>query len=179
MKFILENSSVIIFFICYKLSNHNMTFATSAIIISSISFTVIGYFFNYKPSIMGYISTGLLCVMGILSIVTGDPRFIKMKPTIINAIFAITLLGGCYNGKGLMQHVFNGAIQMSEANWIKFSVRFGIYFAILAISNEVVWRNFSEDTWVNFKLFGMLPISLLFMFTQIPFLLRNKVIPVE
>ncbi len=179
MKFLLENSSVIIFFLCYKLSDHNMTFATTAIIIYSVAFTLIGYLFNHKPSIMGYISTILLCVMGVLSIVTGDPRFIKMKPTIINALFAITLIGGCYNGVGLMKHVFNGAIQMSESNWVKFSLRFGFYFALLAIANEIVWRNFSEDDWVNFKLFGMLPISLLFMFTQIPFLLRNKVIPVE
>jgi intracellular septation protein len=179
MKFLIENGSIIVFFLCYKLFNSDMVIATAAMIISSVTLTIIGYFFKHKPSVMSYISIILLTVMGSLSIISGDTRFIKMKPTIINALFAVTLFIGCYKKVGLAKYLFNGAIEMSEKNWINFSLRFGIYFASLAILNEIIWRNFSEEFWVNFKLFGMLPISLLFMLTQVPFLLRNRVIPTE
>jgi intracellular septation protein len=178
-KFFIENGAIITFFLSYKLGGHNIKFATGVMIITAITATIAGFFLGQKPSVVSYLSTILLTVMGSLSILSGDSRFIKMKPTMINSLFAVTLLGGCYYGKGLAKHLFKGAIEMSEKNWIKFSFRFGVYFATLAVINEIIWRNYSEETWVNFKLFGMLPLSILFMFTQVPFLLRNNIIPPE
>ncbi len=179
MKFLLENGSIIIFFITYKFCDHNIMIATMAMIVAAIVLSIIAYFLKHKLSVISYLSTILLAVMGSISIISGDARFIKMKPTIINSLFSLTLIIGCYRGKGLAKYIFNGAIEMTEEKWIIFSRRFGIYFAILAIINEIIWRNYSEEFWVNFKLFGMVPISLFFMLTQVPFLMRNKIVFTE
>jgi intracellular septation protein len=90
-------------------------------------------------------------------------------------LFSLVLFAGVGFKKGLIKYIFNNTIQLSDENWIKFSSRFAIFFLFLAILNEVIWRNFSEDFWVKFKVFGMLPITFLFITSQLPFLYKNKV----
>ena len=98
-----------------------------------------------------------------------------MKPTIVNSLFGIILLGGYIKGIGLLKYLLNSAIQLPEQGWLNLSLRFAIYFMLLASLNEYVWRNFSEQFWVDFKIWGMLPINLAFMLLQVPYILRNRI----
>ena len=102
-----------------------------------------------------------------------------MKPTIVNTLFGVVLLGGLLFGKSLLGYVFNAAFQLDAAGWRKLTFRWGIFFLFLAVINEVVWRNFSNDAWVNFKVWGTMPITILFTLTQMPLIMRHTVEPVK
>ncbi|MDY6962963.1 MAG: septation protein A, partial [Pseudomonadota bacterium] len=110
-----------------------------------------------------------------LSIWLQDETFIKMKPTIVNALFGVALLGGLFFGKALLGYVFNAAFNLDALGWKKLSFRWGLFFLFLAVLNEVVWRNFSDDVWVNFKVWGTMPITLIFTFAQMPLIMRHTI----
>ncbi|MEM9631947.1 MAG: inner membrane-spanning protein YciB, partial [Pseudomonadota bacterium] len=101
-----------------------------------------------------------------------DELFIKLKPTIVNTLFGSILLGGLLFGKSLLGYVFDSAFKLTDEGWRKLTFRWGIFFFVLAIINEVVWRSFSTDFWVNFKVFGVMPITLVFTLTQLPLIQR-------
>ena len=98
-----------------------------------------------------------------------------MKPTIVNSMFAIVLLGGLLFGKSLLGYVFNSAFQLDDEGWNKLTLRWGLFFIVLAIINEVVWRNFSTDFWVAFKVWGTMPITVLFTLSQMPLIMKHSV----
>jgi intracellular septation protein len=127
--------------------------------------------------IMPFISGLVVVVFGSLSIYLQDETFIKMKPTIINTLFGVALLGGLAFGKSLLGYVFNAAFQLDEEGWRKLTVRWGIFFLFLAVLNEVVWRNFSDDFWVAFKVWGTMPITILFTLSQMPLIMKHTVAP--
>ena len=129
-----------------------------ATIISLIASKLI---FKHLP-IMPFVSGIVVMVFGTLSIWLQDETFIKMKPTIVNSLFGVVLLGGLLFGKSLLGYVFNAAFQLDAEGWRKLTLRWGIFFLFLAVINEVVWRNFSNDVWVNFKVWGTMPITILF-----------------
>ena len=98
-----------------------------------------------------------------------------MKPTIVNALFGFALLGGLAFGKSLLGYVFNAAFQLDAEGWRKLTIRWGIFFLFLAVLNEVVWRNFSDDTWVAFKVWGTMPITIIFTLAQMPLVLKHSI----
>ena len=108
-----------------------------------------------------------------------DDTFIKVKPTIVNTLFGVVLLGGLFFGKSLLGYVFNAAFSLNEEGWRKLTLRWGIFFLFLAVLNEVVWRNFSDEAWVNFKVWGTMPITILFTLSQMPLILKHTVQPPE
>jgi intracellular septation protein len=128
--------------------------------------------------IMPFISGLVVVVFGSLSIYLQDETFIKMKPTIINALFGVALLGGLMFGKSLLGYVFNAAFQLDDEGWRKLTIRWGIFFLFLAVLNEVVWRNFSDDFWVAFKVWGTMPITILFTLSQMPLIMKHTVAPI-
>ncbi|MDA4834205.1 septation protein IspZ, partial [Enterobacter hormaechei] len=103
----------------------------------------------------------VVLVFGSLTLWLHDENFIKIKPTIINALFGVILLGGLYFGKSLLGYVFDSAFKLNAEGWRKLTLRWGIFFLFLAVLNEVVWRSFSTDFWVAFKVWGTMPITLL------------------
>ena len=103
-----------------------------------------------------------------------DETFIKMKPTIVNTLFGVTLLGGLAFGTSLLCYVFNAAFQLDAEGWRKLTLRWGIFFLFLAVLNEVVWRNFSADVWVNFKVWGTMTITILFTLAQMPLIMKHS-----
>jgi intracellular septation protein len=115
----------------------------------------------------------VVTVFGILTIMLDDERFIKMKPTIVNVLFAFILWGGLFFKKNFMQHIFGKGLKMKEAAWRVFTIRWSLFFIFLAILNEYIWRNFSTDHWVQFKVFGLMGLSFLFVLSQVPFLQKN------
>jgi len=90
-----------------------------------------------------------------------------MKPTALYLLFFIILIVGVYLKKGLLKHVFGKSVEMSEESWIKFSKRSAFFFFFIALLNEFIWRNFSESLWVNFKVFGIITLSMIFLFYQL------------
>ncbi|WP_159952852.1 septation protein A [Rhizobium sp. 18065] len=129
--------------------------------------------FKHLP-IMPFVSGIVVMVFGTLSIWLQDETFIKMKPTIVNSLFGVVLLGGLLFGKSLLGYVFNAAFQLDAEGWRKLTLRWGIFFLFLAVINEVVWRNFSNDAWVSFKVWGTMPITILFTLAQMPLIMKHS-----
>lgn len=140
-----------------------------------ISLVVSKIVFKHLP-VMPFVSGVVVMVFGTLSIWLQDETFIKMKPTIVNTLFGVVLLGGLLFGKALLGYVFNAAFNLDEMGWRKLTIRWGVFFLFLAVLNEVVWRNFSDDFWVNFKVWGTMPITLAFTFSQLPLIMRHTVL---
>ena len=120
-----------------------------------------------KSALAPLITGGVVMVMGGLTIALHDPSFIKIKPTIVNLTFAGILLGGVVVGKrGLLKYVLDVAFSLTDEGWRILSKRWGFFFLFLAALNECIWRNFSEDFWVNFKVFGMFTLTIAFAVSQ-------------
>ncbi|CAN7522987.1 septation protein A [Neorhizobium sp. LjRoot104] len=135
--------------------------------------------------LMPFISGIVVLVFGGLGIWLQDELFFKMKPTIINTLFGVVLLGGLLFGKSLLGYVFNAAFQLDEAGWRKLTIRWGLFFLFLAVLNEIVWRGANayylpdakaaDNFWVAFKVWGTMPITLIFTMTQMPLIMRHTV----
>jgi intracellular septation protein len=127
--------------------------------------------------IMPLVSGAVVLVFGTLTLYLKDETFIKMKPTIVNTLFCAVLLGGLAFGKSLLGYVFDSAFKLDAEGWRKLTLRWGLFFLFLALANEAVWRNFSTDFWVAFKVWGIMPITLLFTFSQMPLIIRHSLEP--
>lgn len=130
--------------------------------------------FKHLP-VMPFVSGIVVLIFGGLSIWLQDETFIKMKPTIVNTLFGVTLLVGLLFGKSLLGYVFNAAFQLTDEGWKKLTLRWGIFFLFLAVLNEAVWRNFSDTVWVNFKVWGTMPITILFTLAQMPLIMKHSI----
>jgi len=124
--------------------------------------------------IMPLVSGVVVFVFGALTLYLQDEIFIKMKPTIVNTLFGAVLLGGLFFGKSLLGYVFDEAFKLDAEGWRKLTLRWGLFFLFLALVNEVVWRLFSTDAWVAFKVWGIMPITLIFTFSQMPLIMRHS-----
>ncbi|MCX7305740.1 MAG: septation protein A [Hyphomicrobiales bacterium] len=124
--------------------------------------------------IMPLVSGVVVFVFGGLTLWLQDDVFIKMKPTIINTLFGGALLGGLYFGKSLLGYVFDSAFSLDAEGWRKLTLRWGLFFLLLAALNEIVWRSFSTDVWVAFKVWGIMPITLIFTLSQMPLIMRHS-----
>jgi intracellular septation protein len=123
--------------------------------------------------VMPIITFGFVLVFGGLTLWLKDETFIKMKPTIVNCLFGAILGGGLLFGKSLLAHVLDQAFRLDAEGWRKLTLRWSIFFFVLAALNEVVWRNFPTDTWVNFKVWGTMPLTMAFMMAQLPLIKRH------
>jgi intracellular septation protein len=123
--------------------------------------------------IMPLISGVVVFIFGALTLYLQNDTFIKVKPTIVNALFGTILLGGLLFGKSLLGYVFHAAFKLDDAGWRKLTIRWGLFFLFLAVLNEVVWRNFSTDFWVAFKVWGTMPITILFTLAQMPLIMKH------
>ncbi|KKX27732.1 septation protein A [Rhizobium sp. LC145] len=149
--------------------------ATALFMVATIISLVISkVVFRHLP-VMPFVSGVVVMVFGSLSIWLQDETFIKMKPTIVNSLFGVVLLGGLFFGKSLLGYVFNAAFQLDEEGWKKLTFRWGLFFLFLAVLNEVIWRNFSDDFWVSFKVWGTMPITVAFTLAQMPLIMRHTV----
>ena len=122
---------------------------------------------------MPVLSGAIVLVFGALTLWLHDETFIKLKPTIINTMFGVILLGGLAFGKSFLGYVFDSAFRLDAEGWRKLTFRWGLFFLFMALLNEFMWRNFSTDTWVAFKVWGNMPLSILFMAAQMPLMMRH------
>lgn len=140
----------------------------------AISLTV-SWLLTRSLPMMPLVSGVVVFVFGALTLYLQDEVFIKMKPTIVNTLFGVVLLGGLFFGKSLLGYVFDSAFKLDAEGWRKLTLRWGIFFLFLAVLNEVVWRAFSTDFWVAFKVWGTMPITILFTLSQMPLIMRHAV----
>lgn len=124
--------------------------------------------------IMPLVTAIIVFIFGGLTLWLHNDVFIKMKPTIINTLFGGALLGGLLFGKSLLGYVFDSAFSIDAEGWRKLTLRWGIFFFAMAVLNEVVWRNFSTDVWVAVKVWGNIPITMIFMLSQMPLIMRHS-----
>lgn len=124
--------------------------------------------------LMPLVSGIIVFVFGGLTLWLHNDLFIKMKPTIVNTLFGAVLLGGLAFGKSLLGYVFDSAFRLDPEGWRKLTLRWGLFFLFLAVLNEVVWRSFSTDVWVAFKVWGIMPITLIFTASQMPLVMRHS-----
>ena len=128
-----------------------------------------------KIAPMPLISAGLVFVFAALTWYFNDETFIKIKPTIVYLLFAVPLLAGLIFKRPLLQLMLEDAMQLDAAGWWTLSLRWGLFFVTMAILNEIVWRNFSTDTWTAMKAFGFLPLTLAFGASQVPLILKHQI----
>ena len=149
--------------------------ATALFMIATAVALVVSRILTGTLPIMPLVSGVIVLVFGALTLYLHDETFIKMKPTIVNTLFGATLLGGLFFGKSLLGYVFDSAFHLDAEGWRKLTFRWGLFFLVLAVLNEVVWRNFSTDTWVAFKVWAVMPITVLFTFAQLPLMMRHSI----
>ncbi len=119
-----------------------------------------------KVPMMPLVSGILILVFGTLTLALQDDQFIKLKPTIVNLLFASGLFTGLLLGKSFLKILFGDVFRLTEEGWRKLTFRWACFFVALAILNEVIWRNFSTDFWVSFKVFGIMPLTIVFAISQ-------------
>lgn len=128
---------------------------------------------NHLPR-MAIVNAVVVCVFGGLTLALNDSLFIKIKPTIVNTLFGGILLGGLAAGKLFLPIVLDSVMRLTEEGWRKLTLRWGLFFFVLAMLNEVVWRTQSQDFWVGFKVWGIMPITLVFALAQTPLIMKHE-----
>jgi intracellular septation protein len=118
-------------------------------------------------------STVVIGAFALAAFLFDDKRFIYMKPTVMNVIFGLAVIGGVFFKKNVIKLMMGSAFELPDAKWNVFAIRWGLFFFAMAILNEIIWRNFSETFWASFKVFGFLPLTVLFTASQIPFLTKH------
>ena len=173
LKFITDFGPLLIFFYFYKKSGNALSVAIPPLIISTILAVVLIYVLERKIPYVPLIGAALISLFGGLTLYFDNPVFIYMKPTIINILFALALFFGKYfTNEPVLKKILGKSIPMSDEGWKILNYRWMYFFLALAILNEIVWRTQSEEFWVNFKVWGMLPIT--FTFTAFQIGLINK-----
>lgn len=123
---------------------------------------------------MPLVSGFFVLVFGGLTLWLQDDQFIKLKPTIVNGLFAAILAAGLMTGRSFLKVVFGDVFNLTEAGWRQLTIRWALFFLFLALVNEFVWRSFSTDFWVSFKVFGIMPITMAFAVAQVGLLKRHE-----
>jgi intracellular septation protein len=148
--------------------------ATGVFVLATVAALAIHYALVRRLPIMPMVSGVVVVVFGGLTLALQDKTFIMVKPTIVNSLFGLVLLGGLAFGRPLLSVVLDSVFSLTEEGWRKLTLRWGLFFLFLAVLNEVVWRTQTEDFWVNFKVFGIMPITVLFALAQTPLLTRYE-----
>jgi intracellular septation protein len=176
LKFITDFGPLLIFFTTYYKSGNNLSVAIPPLIIATIIAVIIVYVVEKKIPYVPLIGGIIISLFGGLTLYFNNPVFLYIKPTIINLVFATTLLTGrLFFNKNFLKVFFKSAFQLDENGWIKMNNRWACFFIFLAILNELVWRTQTEVIWVNFKVWGILPLTFIFTALQLPLINKHKI----
>lgn len=175
LKLALDFGPLLLFFLTN--SKFGIFYATGVFMAAVLAALVVSYALIRRLPIMTVFSAIIVVIFGGLTIWLENDIFIKLKPTIIYLLFAGLLFGGLVMKKPLMEIVFDQMFRLTEEGWRKLTIRWAVFFLVLAVLNEIVWRNFSTDTWVSFKVFGALPLTFVFAMLQVPLLNRYAAPP--
>jgi intracellular septation protein len=168
----LDLGPLLIFFAAFKLGGFFV--ATGAFMVAICVALAVGYVIEKKISPMPLFTAVMVLVFGGLTLYLENKTFLKVKVTAIYSFFGAVLLGGLIFNRLFIKYVFAQAFDLDEAGWKKLTVRWGGFFLLLAAVNEVVWRNTSDDVWVSFKVWGIIPLIFLFALAQTPLVIKHQ-----
>ncbi|PHQ71200.1 MAG: septation protein A [Sneathiella sp.] len=166
-----ELGPLIIFFAAYYFGD--LFVATGAIMATTLIALAVSYYYTRTLPMMPLVTAVVIMVFGGLTLILQDETFIKMKPTIIYALFAAALFAGLVMGKSFIKVLFNNFWDLDDAGWKKLTIRLALFFLAMAVANELVWRSFSTDIWVNIKVFGFTAATFLFFISQVPLITKH------
>lgn len=172
LKLGLELGPLVVFF--FANGRFGIFVATAVFMAAMAVALVASWLINRRLAVMPLVTGIVVAIFGTLTLVLHDDTFIKMKPTIVNTLFGGVLLGGLLFGKTLLGYVFDGAFHLDETGWRKLTIRWGLFFLLLAVLNEAIWRTQTTEFWIAFKVWGIMPLTLLFSVAQLPLLSRHS-----
>jgi len=173
LKIALELGPLIVFFVVN--GKFGIIYATAVLMAGVLLTLGVSWAITKHLPAMPVVTAVLVLVFGGLTLILQDETFIKLKVTILYSLFGVALIGALYFGKLLLPIVFDMAIHIDDAGWRKLTWRWGLFFFFLAGLNEVMRRVLTTDDWVNFKVFGILPLTLLFAIAQAPLIMRHEI----
>ncbi len=150
-------------------------FGTGIFMVATIISLAVSWALTRKIAMVPLVSAVFVALFGALTLYLQSDLFIKVKVTLINALFGAVLLGGVAFGKSYLKLVMGEAMKLTDEAWRTLSLRWGFFFFAMAGLNEIVWRNFSTDQWVNFKVFGLLPLTLVFAVANAPYMTKHMI----
>ena len=175
IKIIADFGPLLIFFIIYFNNENDLKVAIPPFIIATLISLIVIYFLEKKISMVPLTGGLLITLFGGLTLYFDNKIFFYMKPTIINILFAgVLFFGKFFTEKPLLKIFFQNAFNLENEGWKKLNQRWILFFLFVAILNEIVWRTQSEAFWVNFKVWGLLPISFVFAASQFPLINKYK-----
>ncbi|MBT4951661.1 MAG: septation protein A [Pelagibacteraceae bacterium] len=172
-KLLIDIGPLAVFFYFY--SKNGLQASILPFMIATIIAVLFSYIHEKKIPIMPTVGATIVLIFGGLTIYFDNDIFFKMKPTIINLLFAAILYGGVVFKKSLLKYLLGATLQLEEKGWKILTQRWIGFFIALAILNEIIWRTQSTDLWVSFKVFGILPITFIFTMTQFPLIKKYQI----
>jgi len=176
VKFVTDFGPLLVFFFFYYNSDKNLKIAIPPFIVATLIAIIVVWFLEKKLPMVPLIGGILISLFGGLTIYFDNPIFIYIKPTIINILFGLALLFGKYFTKEpILKKILSKSVSLTDEGWNLLNKRWVLFFFSLAILNELVWRTQSEEFWVNFKVWGILPITFIFTAFQISLINKHKI----
>jgi intracellular septation protein len=176
LKLAVEVGPLAVFFIVN--ARAGIFWGTGVFMVATIASLIASRILFGRIPVMPLVSGVCVMVFGGLTLWLQDDHFIKIKPTIVNSLFAGALFIGLFAGQSLLRIVFGEVFRLTDEGWRKLTLRWAFFFAFLAVLNEIMWRSFSTDTWVSFKVFAVMPLTMAFAVAQVG-LLRQYEPPAE
>jgi intracellular septation protein len=175
-KMLVELGPLVVFFLVNSLTK-NLFLGTATFMVATVLALFVSWRWFGRVPVMPLVSGVFVMFFGGLTLWLHDATFIKVKPTIVNGLFASILLVGLFFGQYFLKYILGEVFKLTPAGWRILTIRWALFFVVLAVLNEIVWRNFSEDFWLGFKLFGVLPLTAVFGIAQLGLLRRHAMTP--
>ena len=163
---------IAVFFVAYL--KFGLLPATAALIAATAAALLLSLVVAGRVPLVPLVTAGVVGLFGGLTILLNDETFIKLKPTIVQGLFALVLFGGFALGRSPLKRLFGTAWSMDDTGWRWLGLRFAGYFAVMALLNEIVWRTQTTDFWVSFKVFGIMGLTMVFTLAQMPLIRRHR-----
>jgi intracellular septation protein len=177
IKLVLEIGPLVVFFLTN--ARFEIYVGTAAFMAAMVISLTLSWILLKRVAIMPLVSGVLVLVFGGITLLLHDDTFIKIKPTVINALFGFALVGGLLFKNSLLRYVFGDVYKLEDEGWRILTWRWGLFFLVLAVVNEVVWRTQTTDFWVAFKVWANMPITVIFAASQLPVLNKYALKPVK
>lgn len=170
LKTLVDIGPLIVFYVAE--SYYDIFVATGFLMVACVIAFAVSWKYTRKIALLPVLTLAFALVFGGFTLLFEDDSFIKIEVTITNALLGVFIVGGMFFGKSLLKILFGDFAPLSEEGWNKISWRMGWFFIVIAVLNEVVWRSVETDIWVDFRVFGILGLTFLFLISQIPMTMR-------